>query len=263
MGLKEYLPFADDDPYGPIADAMADLKGEHDALALLPYDDGTFWFKPCNFDKDLIGGQGGYETMDGDKIVVDGDGEAKREFLGIDIILGVDPTEHAAAVDPIKALVAYKNNIGEWIKVDKKGQVIEAGEAVEAVSDIETGPEQSDMVVEYAQENDVAFDAAVAQLEQQGDISKVFDIAPPGAVVKEDGELEVEQATHIAVDQSKAADLLPTTTSTTELNTALDKARMEEHEEGKERRILIQGLVIGFITSGIFSAVMGALFFFM
>jgi len=46
------------------------------------------------------------------------------------VILAIDPTEHAAAVDPLKAYVAHENDLGNWIKVDREGNIIEAGEAV-------------------------------------------------------------------------------------------------------------------------------------
>jgi len=255
--VLEKIPFVGSDPYPELGDSLHDVKGDADALALLPYDDETFWMKPAHFDKELIGGKGGYETEDGDKIVLDGNGEAVRSMMGVDIVLAVDPTEHAAAVEPIKALVAYKNNIGEWIKVDKKGNVIEAGDAMEAVNDIDIGPETSDAVQELAQTEDLNFDAAVRKLEIEGEVSKIYDIAPPADVrLDENDEMQIEEASHIAVNQSDAAGLLPTTTSTTELNTALDKARMEEHEEGKLMNYFIYGIVTGSIIVGLVVVVM-------
>ncbi|MGK7296510.1 MAG: hypothetical protein ACNS61_11910, partial [Candidatus Wenzhouxiangella sp. M2_3B_020] len=79
-------------------------------------------------------------------------------------------------------------------------------------------------------------------------------IAPPADVsMDEDGNLQLDEATHIAVDMSKGSDLMPTTTSTTELNTALDKARMEEHEPRSLQRDLIflaAGAVIAVVFGG-------------
>jgi len=254
------------DPYAPLAKGLRKVRDDADALALLPYDDGTFYLKPCNFDKELIGGLGGYETEDGDKIALDGDGEPVKELLGVPIIMAVDPTEHASAVDPIKAYAAQKNNIGEWLKIDSKGNVIEVGEALtEATdSDIEIGPEHSDVVQEQIETmadggvvSEVMYDRAVAELEKQSDIRKIYDLAPPAEpTVNEDGEVKLEEATHVAVDQSRAADLLPKTWDTTQLNTALDKARMEEYEEGKLTKYMLYGGVAVFIGETVLVALM-------
>lgn len=240
MSWKYKLPFVTN-PQDKLVEGLAAIRGGADVVALLPYDDGTFFLKPAEFNKELIGGIGGYETEDGDKIVVDGSGEAVRSLFGVPMVLAVDPTEHAAAVDPIKALIAHKEEIGEWVRVDKKGNIVEAGSAVEAVGEVDVAADGG-MVGELAQAEGVSFDAAMAKLAQMGEVTKVYDIAPPSAVeVDEDGEWHVESATHIAVDQSKAANLMPTTFDTTELNTALDKARMEEHEEGKLMKWFIYG----------------------
>lgn len=312
MSIRQRLGMGSD-PTEEVRDAMAKLRGDADAVALLPYDDGTFYPKPANFDKELIGGQGGYETADGDKIVVDGEGEAVRSLFGVPMLLAVDPTEHAAAVDPIKALVAHKNDIGEWLRVDREGNVVQAGPGVEPAppiadaEDVEQAFEQTpdeqllalinvdteDMGAgdvaaavganegeirnalqralerpadvadngmvgdggvagELMQQSKVtegaplSFEEAMRELARDGQITKIYDIAPPKAPVEyvtENGESEVvvEEATHIAVDQSKAADLMPKPTSTVELNTALDKARMEEHEEGVKMKYFLYG----------------------
>lgn len=323
MSLRDKLPFGSD-PMAELEEALFKLRGDADAIALLPYDDGTFFPKPANFDKTLIGGQGGYETDDGDKIVVDGEGEAIRSLFGVPVLLAVDPTEHAAAVDPIKALIAHKEDIGEWLRVDRDGNVVQAGpgiepapnpisgdeleEAVEQIRDEEllelVGVDTADMdagdmaaavganeeeikaalreTFEHTADVDangivadgglagqmveqsggqIGFDEAMRQLAEAGKLSKIYDIAPPAAPVEyvsEDGttEVAVEEATHIAVDQSKAADLLPKTTSTVELNTALDKARMEEHDAGAKMKFMIYGVLIGAVTVGITGIVM-------
>lgn len=334
------------DPFEQLVDGLIAAKGDADALALLPYDDGTFYLKPANFNKDLIGGQGGYETTDGDKIVLDGDGQPVRDLFGVPMLLAVDPTEHAAAVDPIKALVAQKDNIGEWIRVDREANVIELGPALksaaesavfadpdsdehwttraleyDAVQDrllemgvdpeeaspeliqravnqveqaavdaaendvngekaagdylpwgdesedgFEPAPEPVDIDIEDSLvgdrlremgiEPDMASDEmvhqAMKQLAEEGDLTKVYDIAPPAApAIADGGELVLEEADRIAVDQSKATDLIPKTTSTTELNTALDKARMEEHDEDKWKSIFVQGMIAGAVTAAV------------
>jgi hypothetical protein len=177
-------------------------------------------------------------------------------LLGVDVLLAVDPTEHASAVDPIKATIAHKHNLGEWLKVDKKGNLIEIGDALMAT---DGGPDvglDGTVVEQTAQKEQLSMDAALTKLEKDGEITKVMDIAPPAApVLNGDGEVDIESATHIAVDQSKAADLMPTTTSTVELNTALDKARMEEYEEGKLLKYFVYGLIAGTLIVGIFSMV--------
>lgn len=343
------------DPFEDLVDGLAAAKGDADALALLPYDDGTFFLKQANFDKDLIGGQGGYETPDGDKIVMDGDGQPVKDLFGVPMLLAVDPTEHAAAVDPIKALVAQKDNIGEWLRIDREGNLIQVGpalksaadsaifedpnsdehwtekaleydsvrkritemgvepaeaspeliqqaveqieaEAVEAAQndeeetstvreylpwedqiddDVDIQPERvevniedsvvGDKLREMGVEPDMASEemlhAAMEELAKNDDLKKIYDIAPPAApVVTDGGHVEIEQATHYAVDQSKATDLIPKTTSTTELNTALDKARMEEHDEDKWKNIFIQGMIAGSVIAGFFGLVFVGMF---
>lgn len=343
------------DGFEKLVDGLAAAKGDADALALLPYDDGTFFLKQANFDKDLIGGQGGYETPDGDKIVMDGDGQPVKELFGVPLLLAVDPTEHAAAVDPIKALVAQKDNIGEWLRVDREGNLIQIGPALKSAADAaifedpdsdehwtakalkydavcerieqmgvepaEASPELIQQVVEEIEseatqaaqsddgqtssiqdylpwgddiedtdelaperididlenslvgdrlremgvEPDMASEEMIhqtmKQLAEDGDLTKIYDIAPPAApVVADGGELQLEEATHIAVDQSKAADLVPRTTSTTEFNTALDKARMEEHDEDKWKNIFIQGMIAGSVIAGFFGLVFVGMF---
>jgi len=355
MSALSKLKFWDNsNAFDQLEGSLHAIRGDGDVVVLFPYDDGTFWLKSATFNKDLIGGQGGYETDDGDKIVVDGDGEPKRDLLGVPMVLAVDPTEHAAAVDPIKALVAQKNNIGEWLRVDREGNIVEIGEALKQAADsavfadpdsddhwtakaleydavrerlesmgtdpndaspelIETAvgqveqaaadaaeqaqsegadwreylpwgdemdadepaPEPIDvdlessmvgdrlreMGVDPAMATDEMKHTAMEQLAERGDLRKIYDIAPPSApAVADGGELVLDEATHYAVDQSKAADLLPTTTSSTELNVAIDKARMEEHDEGKMKTTLIHGIIIGAVVMGIAALLFGGMF---
>lgn len=341
MSLSEYIPLYNPDPYEDLIAGLETVRGSGDAIALMPYDDGTFWPKPAYFDKELLGGIGGFETDDGDKIAVDGTGEAIRSLFGIDIVLAVDPTEHAGAVDPIKALVAHKHDIGEWIRVDRKGQTVQIGPAMEPppfivdADDVEDAmaqasddellallfgqeydPEEYDadeklelvatndeaikeriaagleqhetpsidsdgfvtdkgMVRDRVQETQedphqeqLGFTEALAELRANGDVSTVYDIAPPaGITANGNGELDIEQATHIAVDQSKAADLLPRKWDTTKLNTMMDKARMEEYDEGQLVQYFTYGIIVGAVISvvlvmliGLMTAVGGGIF---
>jgi len=252
---------SDQEGYDEVAEGLAQIRGDSDALILFPYDDGTYFLKPGEFDKDLIGGQGGYETPDEDKIVMDGDGSPKRNLLGTDVILACDPTEHAGAVEPMKSYVAQKRNIGEWVKVDTKGNVLDVGEAlVDLKDDIDVGLEGT-AVEQKAMAEDMALETALKEMERNGQVRKLYDLAPPAsAEVTDEGEVELEEATHVAVDQAKATDLMPKTTSTTELNTALDKARMEEYEEGKLLKYAMYGGTAVFIGMLVVTVAMFLLF---
>lgn len=353
MALADIIPGYNPDPFKEFVAGLQKVRGDGDAIALLPYDDGTLYPKRAYFDKNLVGGIGGYETDDGDKIAVDGDGEAVRDLFGVPVLLAVDPTEHAAAVDLVKALIAHKNNIGEWLRVDAKGNVVQVGPALEPAAsiataeDVETAmanatddellsmafadynaeqveeqarqayiervdadaetvseeelaeavasqktnlvaehedtiraaiatvleqpPNVSEegvvgdggMVTEYMNQHpeNISFDAAMRELAEQGKLDKIYDIAPPSKPIQRaDGTIDVESATHIAVDQSKAADLLPTTWDTVELNTALDKARMEEYDEGRLMKYFTYGIIAGGVGGLIFMTVMFVLF---
>jgi len=269
MSMAEKVAFWRNDPYEDLASSLARIRGDADALALLPYDDGTFWLKPANFDKELIGGQGGYETDDGDKIVLDGEGKPVRDFMGVNIVTALDPTEHAGAVDMVKAAVAHKHNLGEWIKVDRQGHLIDVGESLTQLDtevlepelmESQVGDRAKKLAKEKGGRAEQMLDRAMVELEREGELTKIYDLAPPAsASVDSDGNLALDEATHIAVDQSKAADLMPTTTSTTELNTALDKARLEEYEEGKLMKYFVYGMASGAITAVLFGGIMVAI----
>jgi len=257
--MLESLKFWTDETSGheTIAQGLRELQGDADAIILFPYDDGTFFPKQGMFDKDLLGGKGGYETPDGDKIVLDGDGEPKKDLFGVPMLLACDPTEHAGAVDPMKSYVAQKKNIGEWVKVDTAGNVLAVGDAlVDLKDDIDIGL-QDTKVEDKAMEDDMAIETALSEMEKSGEVRKIYDLAPPAsASVNDEGEVEIEEATHVAVDQSKATDLMPKTTSTTELNTALDKARMEEYEEGRDFKYALYGGAAVFVAESVLVMIM-------
>jgi hypothetical protein len=123
------------EPWADFVDAAHKIvdSEDADAISLIPYSDGPMVPKPGVFDKDLMGGKGGYRTPDGDKIYIDGEGSGKYDLEGVPAVLAMDPTEHAAAVDPLKAFAAMRNDVGRWIQIDSVGNVIKAGEALMAL----------------------------------------------------------------------------------------------------------------------------------
>lgn len=270
-------------PWDAFADACAAIVEEEDAdaIAFIPYSDGPLIPKPAIYDKDLLGGKGGYRTPDGDRIYVDGQGNGKYSLQGVDVILGIDPTEHAAAADPLKAWVAHLKNIGEWIKVDREGTVIEAGAAVknldgepvamdipkrqgvtEGAGDASNGTAAADggfasAVHETAHKENMSLQEAKQTLESRGQLHKLVDIASPREAVIDEatGEVQMEEATHVAVDVSSAADLLPKKTNTTAWQTMEEKARQEGRDQDKVREHILVGIVIGAATSGITAVV--------
>lgn len=271
------------DPWDDFADATAKIVDDEDAdaIAFIPYSDGPLVPKPAIYDRELMGGKGGYRTPDGERIYVDGQGNGKFSLRGVDVILAMDPTEHAAAVDPLKAFVAHENDLGRWIKVDRKGNVIEAGEALTNVDGETPAFDDPDMkptdtatpaadggyeteVHKKSAEDGLTFEDAKEALEQAGELHKIVDLAPPREVNvdEETGEVEVEQATHVAIDVSEAANLLPKKTNTTAWQTMEEKARQEGMDEEKFKEWAITFTALGAILGGLIGVVMSVLFMF-
>ena len=268
------------DPWDKFADAchaIVDAE-DADAIALIPYSDGPMIPKPAIYQQDLLGGKGGYRTSDGEIIYVDGQGTGRFDLEGVPLITAIDPTEHASGADPLKAWVAHKKDIGEWIKVDREGTLIEAGEAVQA-ADPEDAPTPAmdkprtetaadggfpSAVHETAVEQDMSLADAKQQLEQAGLLHKIVDIAAPREAVvdEETGDLEIEQADHVAVDMSSAANLLPKKTNTTELQVMEEKARAEGRDDEKLNEYAVTFFVIGGAVGGFIGVVMALLFMF-
>jgi len=259
------------EPWDDFAEGAAKIVDEEnaDAIAFIPYSDGPLVPKPAIYDRELLGGKGGYRTPDGERIYVDGQGNGKFSLMGTDVVLAIDPTEHAAAVDPLKAYIAHENNVGRWIKVDREGTVIEAGEAVQNVDGNEPALDAHPTptaaadggypseVHKHAAENGMELEQAKHHLEQAGLLHKIVDIAPPReAVVDEDsGEVHIEEATHVAVDVSEASNLLPKKTNTTAWQTMEEKARQEGRDEEKLMEYLVYGVAIGAAVAGISSVI--------
>jgi len=261
------------EPWADFAEACRTIVDSEnaDAIIFLPYSDGPLIPKPGIYDRELLGGKGGYRTPDGDRIYVDGDGSGKFSLNGVDIILSIDPTEHAAAVDPLKSWIQMRNDTGKWIQVDKEGTVIEAGEALKSVdgttpamdmspADVQGAATDGGHVSEvhkHASETGMSLEEAKKELEQAGMLHKIVDIAPPREVVidEETGEVDVEQATHVGVDLSAAADLLPKKTNTTAWQTMEEKARAEGRDDQKLLEYLGYGFVAGAAASGVTAVV--------
>jgi hypothetical protein len=268
------------DPWDDFMDAAHTIVDEEDADAIIfmPYSDGPLIPKPGIYDRELLGGKGGYRTPDGDRIYVDGQGNGSFSLGGVDVVLAIDPTEHAAAADPLKAWITHKKDLGEWIKADREGNVIEAGEALQRLDgegvamDIEKseaqqmaadGGEYPSQVHEAAIEQGMSLEDAKDQLEASGVLQKIVDLAPPRAShVDEDGELHIEEATHAATPISAAANLLPKKTNTTAWQTMEEKARQEGRDEDKLREYMTTGFVIGAVAGGGIGVVMALIFLF-
>ncbi|MFW5956299.1 MAG: hypothetical protein ACOCQY_02735 [Halorhabdus sp.] len=258
-------------PWDDFADATGKIveSEDADAIAFIPYSDGPLIPKPAIYDRELLGGKGGYRTSDGERIYVDGQGNGTYSLQGTDVILAIDPTEHAAAADPLKAYIAHETNLGRWIKVDRKGQLIEAGSAIASVDGETPAMEtaKSDGVAadggyvsavhERAIEDDLSLEDAKKQLEQEGLLHKIVDLAPPRETVidEESGEIVTEEATHVAIDVSEAADLLPKKTNTTAWQTMEERARQEGRDEEKLLQYTYYGIAIGGATVGITAVV--------
>jgi len=265
------------DPWDQFADAchaIVDAE-DADAIALIPYSDGPILPKPAIYDQDLLGGTGGYRTSDGEIIYVDGQGTGRFDLEGVPLITAIDPTQHAAAADPLKAWISHKKNIGEWIKVDREGNLIEAGEAVQSLDGTTPAMDRGrdaaaadgghpSEVHEHAHENGMALSDAKAALEEAGILQKIVDIAPPrDAVIDEEtGEVEIEEATHVAIDTSSAADLLPKKTNTTDLQVMKDKARNEARDEERAKELLLTGAAVGGAIGGGIGVIMALIFAF-
>jgi hypothetical protein len=274
--------FRDDgDPWDEFIDAAHHIveTEDADAIVLMPYSDGPLLPKPGIYDRELLGGKGGYRTPDGDRVYVDGQGNGSYSLGGVDVVLAIDPTEHAAAADPLKAWVTHKKDLGEWIKADREGNIIEAGEALQRMSDepvaMDVSKQESQQVAadggehvsevhEKAIEDGMTLEDAKHALEQQGLLKKIVDIAAPReAVVDDDGEVRIEEATHAATPISKAADLLPKKTNTTAWQTMEEKARQEGMDEEKLREYMTYGLVVGAGITGAMASVAMLFFMFM
>lgn len=269
------------DPWDAFAEACYEIvESENaDAIAFIPYSDGPLVPKPAIFDKELLGGKGGYRTPDGDRIYVDGHGNGKFTLQGVDVIMAIDPTEHAAAADPLKAYIAHENDLGRWIKVDREGNLIEAGEALKSVDDDITPAMDQDMpdrataadggypseVHRHAAEGNMELEDALKELEMAGMVQKIVDVAPPREAVvdEETGEVRIEEASHVAVDVSSASDLLPKKTNTTDWQTMEEKARQEGRDEDKIRENITYGIILGAAIVGIIAAIFMVLFMFM
>ena len=255
-------PFKDDpaENFAAAAEKIIDEE-DADAIAFVPYSDGPMVPKAAVYDRELLGGKGGYRTKDGDKIYVDGEGNGVYSLFGVDVVLAIDPTEHAAAADPIKAWTAYKSEvIGEYIKVDDEGRLLEVGEALKQVDGPDpalpdggsaTMPNPNDrdksLVHEHAVREGMSLKDAYEELEKEDLVHKLVDLAPPADAVidEETGTVDVRRASHVAVDISNAAELLPKKTNTTDWQTAIERAKNEARNDEELMTYLTYGALLG------------------
>lgn len=265
------------DPWDAFAEATAQIVDaeDADAIAFIPYSDGPLVPKPAIYDRELLGGKGGYRTPDGERIYVDGQGNGKYSLQGVDVILAIDPTEHAANADPLKAWIQHLKDTGQWIKADRKGNVVEVGEALTSMDDVEpamqtpqgaaTDGGHPSEVHRHARENGMELEDAKKKLEEQGLLHKIVDVAPPREpVVDEDtGEVQVAEASHVGVDVSAASELLPKKTNTTSWQVMEEKARQEGMDWAERRKDIIMGAVVGGAMVGVASVVIALVMGFM
>lgn len=280
MNLKKYIP-GSTPWYEQVQAGLQARLGDGDALLLIPYDDGTFYLKPATYDKTLVGGIGGYETPDEDKFVVDGAGNAKRSLFGVPVALAIDPSEHAGVVEPIKALIAEKDNLGEYVRVDRSDAVAEVGSALNRID--ASGEVNSQALREEMAKTGGDRHEALLNLAERGELSKYYDLTPKRRLSESeegpepptldpdpdtqpdtaaDGGVSVDppaaftedRADGYIVDQSSAAELLPKKWTSEKLQVMQDKARMEEHQEGKLMKYAGYGVAVGWIL-GILSMV--------
>lgn len=211
------------------------VLGDGDAIVLVPYSDGQLFPKRGYYEKHLIGNLPGYETEDGDIYVSEGWGDPVVYLFGIPVVLALNPSEHSAVIEPLKALIAHKrHDAHEFIRVDKEGQVLEVGKGVEQVEPSE--PAGGDPGTAAADGG-----AVPTASERPTDINYevedgLFDLTPTGIVardddgeplyVDEDGkEVLADQADGWIVSQAKAADLIPSKTSSSELKLMQQRER--------------------------------------
>lgn len=257
------------DEFYAAAETIVDSE-DADAIALIPYSDGPLVPKPAIYDKELLGGKGGYRTPSGDRIYVDGQGNGTFSLGSVDVITAIDPTEHAAAADPLKSYIAHENDLGRWIKTDREGNVIEAGEGLASMDEDMTPAmdvSKNDGVAadggyvsevhRHAHEGNMSLADAKKELESAGLLHKVVDMAPPREAVVDEGtgEVTVEESTHKAIDFSAAANLLPKKTNTTDWQTQYEKAKAEGRDEDKIRENITYGVMLGAAVAGIMGAV--------
>lgn len=208
---------------------MQGLLGDGDALVLIPYSDNMMVPKRGYYEKHLVGNLPGYRTGDGDVFVAEGKGNPIKSLFGVPVVLGLDPSQHAGIIEPLKSLIAHKRSEGEFIRVNRQGQPVEAGEAV----GLADGGQLQPATVGPTEVNFQAYEG-------------LFDLTPPMIKDPETGDI-VDQADGWIVDQSKAAELVPSKTSSGEI--ALMQQR--ERNAAMEKSEMIKYLLIGAVSASV------------
>lgn len=201
----------------------AAMLEDGDALVLVPYSDGKLLPKRGYYNKHLVGNIAGYETTDGDLFVMDKTDNAELNLMGVPVVLAVNPSKHAGTVDLMKSLIAHKRKLGEWVRVDRNGDPVERGPAVKQLEPGEAAADGGAVPVAAENPTEINYDV----------YDGIFDITPPREVkivdgkplTDADGELVTRAADGFIVNQSAAADLLPSRTTSSELKLMQQRER--------------------------------------
>lgn len=253
---KDYLPGRLAIYESMFEKAQRAILGPGDAICLIPYGDGVLARKRGYYHKNLVGNLPGYETEDGDLFIMDGDGDPVFTLAGVPVVLCIDPSEAAAVMHPLKALIGQKADIGEYVRVDRDDQVVARGKALEPADGSDTDPQ-------------VADESPLAINQQAHD--ELYDLRPPtraagtvdDATVADGGVTVVEKATGFVVSANKAASLLPNPPTTRELKIMQQRERNAAFDSSEMVKYIGIGALIGgggvLAGVGVYAAMAGLL----
>lgn len=225
MRLRDYFPGRMAIYNAMFQKGLRAKLSDHDALCQIPYGDNQMLLKPGSYESDCVGNLPGYVTPDGDRFIVDGVGEPVKYLGGVPVVLCIDPREHSAVLEPAKSMLWHKRELGEFVRVDREGRVVDVGDALAPAADeddaITAGgagaggdPAVADggaVVDERVQANQGVYDA-------------LYDVRPPRVVDEDSGEV-IEEATGYVVRQSAAAEWLPDRWTNSEVKLQEEKAK--------------------------------------
>lgn len=233
------------------------VLGDGDAIILVPYSDNQLLAKRGYYEKGLVGNHPGYTTADGDIYVAEGAvGDPVMYLFGLPVVLALNPSEHAAVIDPLKSLIAHKRDIGEFVRVDKEGQVLEVGPAVKPAD--EGGP----VDIGEAEVADAAADGGAVPTASENPThinyeveDALFDLTPTKIVDPETGDV-VDQADGFVISQRKAADLIPSKTSSQEIKLMQQRERNAMADASERIKTLLIGAALASIMWLVFVVIL-------